>query len=162
MYSFVKSLLVLLITPLILTGCFSYKDLNFDGVENFKMGKIKDGNIDFGFDVKLENPNNYNIKIKPTDLQVFLGDNELGHARLDKKLVVKKNSTASYPVVINARLLQAAGAGFSSIMELATKKSANVRIKGPVKGSVYGITRKMEVDETRSIDLGKINFSLFN
>lgn len=157
-----KSFLILIVAPLILTGCFSYKDLNFDGVENFKMGKIEEGSIDFGFDVKLENPNNYNIKIKPTDLQVFLGDNELGMARLDKKLVIKKNSKASYPVVINAKLLQAAGAGFSSVMELATKKSANVRIVGPVKGSVYGVTRKMEVDETRSIDLGKINFSLFN
>ncbi len=162
MCKYLKSFLILILTPLILTGCFSYKDLNFDGVENFKMGKIEEGSIDFGFDVKLENPNNYNIKIKPTDLQVFLGENELGMARLDKKLVIKKNSKASYPVVINAKLLQAAGAGFSSVMELATKKSADVRIVGPVKGSVYGITRKMEVDETRSIDLGKINFSLFN
>ena len=162
MYKYLKSFLILIVVAIILTGCFSYKDLNFDGVENFKMGKIQEGSIDFGFDVKLENPNKYNIKIKPTDLQVFLGDNELGMARLDKKLVIKKNSKASYPVVINAKLLQAAGAGFSSVMELATKKSADVRIVGPVKGSVYGITRKMEVDETRSIDLGKINFSLFN
>lgn len=162
MKTYFKSLFFLLVLQLIVSGCFSYKDLNFNGVENFKMGKIQDGSVDFGFEVKLENPNKYNVKIKPTELQVFLGDNELGIARLDKKLVIKKNSSASYPVVIKAKLLNAAGAGFATIMDLATKKSADVRIKGPVKGSVRGITRKMEVDETRAIDLSQFNFSLFN
>ena len=145
-----------------LSSCFTYKDVDFNGVENFKLGKIEEGNISFGFDVKLANTNKYNIKIKPTDLQVFLGDKELGKARLDKKLVIKKNSTASYPVVIQAKLLKAAGAGLGTAIELATKKSAQVRIKGPVKGSVMGITRKMDIDETRSIDLGKFNLPLFN
>lgn len=151
----------LLLTMPFLTGCFSYKDVNFQGVENYKLGKMQDGQISLSFDVKLENPNKYNIKIKPTDLEVYLGDKELGIARLDKKLKIKKKSTASYPVVINARLKNMMGAGMGAMMELATKKSADVRIKGPVKGSVYGFTKKMDIDETRAVDLSKFNFSLF-
>ena len=64
--------------------------------------------------------------------------------------------------MINARLKNLAGAGMGAILELATKKSADVRIKGPVKGSVHGFTRKMEIDETRSIDLSKFNIPFFN
>lgn len=157
-----RSLFILLLTAPLFVSCFSYKDVSFKGVDNYKIGKIQDGELSFGFDVKLENPNKYNIKIKPTDLQVFIGDRELGIARLDKKLKIKKNSSASYPVMINARLKNLAGAGMGAILELATKKSADVRIKGPVKGSVHGFTRKMEIDETRSIDLSKFNIPFFN
>jgi LEA14-like dessication related protein len=145
-----------------LTGCFSYKDLNYNGVENFKLGKIEEGQVSINFDLKLDNPNNYNIKIKPTDLTIFLGEKEFAVASLDQKLVIQKRTSSSYPVKIRARLKNLVIGGFSGIMDLAMNKSAEIRIKGPVKGSVYGFTKKVMIDEVRTVDLSSFKLPFFN
>jgi LEA14-like dessication related protein len=150
---FNKSFFILLFISSTLSSCFNYKDLSFNGVENLKLSKIEQGELNLSLDIKLENPNNYKIKIKPTDLQIYVSNKELGSIRLDKKLVIKKNSSATYPVVINTKLRNAAGAGIGTIMELSTKKSVHIQIKGPLKGSVYGFTKKVVLDETKVIDL---------
>jgi len=145
-----------------LTGCFSYKDLSYKGVENFKLGKIQDGYITLNFDLKLANPNAYKIKIKPTDLLVFMGEKEFATAALDRKLVIQKKSDISYPIQVKAKLKQVISGGLGGMMDLVMNKSAVIRIKGPVKGSVYGITKKVMVDEVRTVDLSGLKLPFFN
>lgn len=147
---------------LLLTSCFSYKDVNYQGVENFKMGKIQDGQLTVNFDLKLDNPNKYKIKIKPTELLIFLGEKEFATASLDKKLVIQKRSSLTYPIQIKAKLKNVLSGGFGGMMDMVLNKSAEVRIKGPVKGSVYGFSRKMMVDEARTIDLSDFKLPFFN
>jgi LEA14-like dessication related protein len=158
----IKQVVVYAAAALLLTSCFSYKDVNYQGVENFKMGKIQDGQLTVNFDLKLDNPNKYKIKIKPTELLIFLGDKEFATASLDKKLVIQKRSSLSYPIQIKAKLKNVLSGGFGGMMDIVMNRSAEVRIKGPVKGSVYGFSRKMMVDEVRSIDLSDFKLPFFN
>jgi len=44
-----------------------------------------------------------------------------------------------------------------SLMKFATMTEVSIRFKGRVKGSVYGINKKVDIDETK-----KINGNLLN
>ncbi len=66
------------IITFVLTGCFEYDDVVYQGIENIKIGKVNEGKTPISFNIKLDNPNNYKIKIKPSDLTVFVGGKELG------------------------------------------------------------------------------------
>jgi len=146
------SLLTLVALLFVLTGCFDYDDVVYQGIENVKMGKPKEGKTAISFNIKLDNPNNFNIKIKPSDLTIFLGGKELGDVHLTEKLVIQKYASRSYPISVEARLKDVAKSGLIGVFELATKKTVTVRFKGFVRASVRGITQKRYIDQSKEIE----------
>jgi LEA14-like dessication related protein len=117
-----------------------------DGV---KVGKFEDKKLTLNVGVKIDNPNSYAITIKPSTVDVLVDDQLLGKAFLTQKikLLKKTESTYSFPIQIDLE----EGATFK-LFKYALRKNVSVRIKGKVKGSVLGISKKMEVDEVKEID----------
>lgn len=147
--------LLLFFVSISLTGCFDYDDVVYQGIENIKMGKPNEGKMTINFNIKLDNPNKYRLKIKPSDLTVFLGGKELGEIHLTETLVIDKRSMKSYPMSIDAKIKDLAKSGLGGLIELATKQTVTLRFKGFVRGSVYGITQKRYVDQTKEIETGQ-------
>lgn len=145
-----KNLKVLLLFSLvfILTGCFEYDDVEFKGVSNFKMGQLKNGKVTFDLDATLFNPNGYTISIKPSEVDVYVEDQYIGVGKLLKTVKMKRKSTALYPIPLEVQLEN--GAMFK-LMRFITKKEVTVNIKGKVKGSVFGLSKKFDVDEKKTI-----------
>jgi len=134
------------------SSCFEYDDVDYQGYENATISESKEGIIQLSFNLKLNNPNKFKIKIKPSELTVFIGDEEMGQAKLNKTLVIDKRSSKSYPIQIDVKLTDLIKAGSGNLLKLASKKTIKLRIKGLVKGSVYGITQKRAVDKTKEIE----------
>lgn len=137
---------------LLLVGCFEYDEIVYQGAENLKIGKLKEGKTTIGLNVTLDNPNNYNVKIKPSTLTVFLGNKELGEVYLKERVVIQKKSSQSYPLLLEAKLKDVLKSGLVGLVELATKKTVTIRLQGYVRGSVRGITQKRYVDQTKEIE----------
>lgn len=149
-------LFAFIIGAFLLTGCFDYDDVVYQGIESVKIGKISEGKTPISFNIKLDNPNNYKIKIKPSDLTVYIGGKELGEVHLKQTLVIKKKSSNSYPLTIEAKLKDIALSSISGLMEMATKKTVTIRFKGFVRGSVYGVTQKRFVDQSKEIETSQL------
>lgn len=109
--------------------------------------------LDLAF--KVNNPNKFKIKIKPCNLDLFVSDSKLGTVFLDEKVVFKKKTEGVYKT--NLRLKLADGV-FFELMKMLGKKEIPLRFKGKVKGSVYGITKKMEIDRIQMISGDQLNF----
>jgi LEA14-like dessication related protein len=147
--------LILFSVSIVLTGCFHYDDVVYQGIENIKISRPNEGKMTINFNIKLDNPNKYRIKIKPSDLTVFLGGKELGEIHLTETLVIDKRSMKSYPMSIDVKVKDLAKSGLGGLIELATKQTVTLRFKGFVRGSVYGITQKRYVDQTKEIETGE-------
>ncbi len=78
----IKLFFTLIVGALLLNSCFEYDDVEYKGFENVKMTNPKDGHMSLSFDLKLNNPNKFKIKIKPSDVTVFIGGKELGRVHL--------------------------------------------------------------------------------
>lgn len=145
--------ILLLAMPLIfLQGCFDYEDVEFKGVKNVSLIDRTENNLKLQVDVLVDNPNKFNIKVKKSTLDIYLNDKYVGKTTLDDKIVLKKRTEAVYGVVLNAdtkSIMKAAMGSLGGIL----KGSVDIRLKGKVKGSVYGISKSVEVDMTEKVNL---------
>tara|TARA_R110000737_G_scaffold50259_1_gene71214 strand:- start:1365 stop:1763 length:399 start_codon:yes stop_codon:yes gene_type:complete len=113
-------------------------------IESFE-GSTADVNVD----VELENENFFGIKIKPSTLDVYVEDEYVGKAILKEKVKIIRKSTQTY----NAKIKLVGEDGIlRKAIKYALKKDLKIRITGFVKGSVYGIPKKVQIDETKTID----------
>jgi LEA14-like dessication related protein len=99
--------------------------------------------------VKIENPNFVSIKVKPSVVDVFVNDELIGKAYLEEnlKLIRKKEDTYFAKVRIDLE----DGALFKFV-KYAMKLKVQLRVKGVVKGSVFGIPKKVDIDQVKEID----------
>lgn len=146
--------LYLICVVFLLASC-EFEEIQFKGVEDFKMPKMDNKEILLDLAFKVNNPNKFKIKIKPCNLDLFVSDSKLGTVFLDEKVVFKKKTEGVYKT--NLRLKLADGV-FFELMKMLGKKEIPLRFKGKVKGSVYGITKKMEIDRIQMISGDQLNF----
>jgi LEA14-like dessication related protein len=148
----IKLFFTLIVGALLLNSCFEYDDVEYKGFENVKMTNPKDGHMSLSFDLKLNNPNKFKIKIKPSDVTVFIGGKELGQVHLTETLTIAKRTHRTYPIALNVKLSDLFESGLGSAFEMMSKQKVSLRIKGFVRGSVYGITQKRYIDETQEME----------
>lgn len=148
----IKLFLTLILGTFLLASCFRYDDVVYQGFDNVKISKPKDGQMTLNFDLKLDNPNKYKIKIKPSDVSIFIGGKELGQVHLTETLVIDKRSQKSYPLSLELKLKDLFKSGLGSAFEMMTKQTVSLRVKGFVRGSVYGLTQKRYIDETKDME----------
>lgn len=142
---------ILFIFPLIflLSSCFEVEELDFNGIDGVKLEKLEKKSLDLTLGVKVSNPNGFTIKVKSCDLEVYAEDVLIGRAKIDKKIKLLKKKEDTYNVPVHIDLEDGVLLKF---IKFALKDKVKVRLKGFVKGSVLGISKKMDVDETKEIE----------
>ena len=148
-----NKIIVVVVLILGLVSC-EFKDVDFRGVESFKVDKFENNEIFMNVSFKLLNENGFKIKVKPSKLNLFIEDTEMGELFLDKKVVFKKKSEGVYETKLRVKL---ANGAMISAMKFMNKKELNIRLKGKVKGSVFGLSKKIPVDETKTVSSKDLN-----
>jgi LEA14-like dessication related protein len=141
--------LSILILSFLLTSCLEFDDVKFKGIQNVKLPKFENNALVLDLTLKIENPNRYKIKIKPSELDVYIGGKKMGTVALDEKLVLKKRTEDTYSTQLQCKLEDGI---LLSLLKFATVKELSVGFKGKVKGSVLGFNKKVDIDEELSID----------
>ena len=144
--------LITLFSIVFLTSCFDYEDVEFKGVQNIDLEGRAGGNITVRIDMKVNNPNNYNIKIKKSSLDVFINGSKVGKTKIKNDIVLKKNRQDVYSMYLTLGEKELKGSALSSIGSLLTG-SMKVRIKGDIKAKVYGVGKKFPIDVEEPVSL---------
>jgi LEA14-like dessication related protein len=147
--------LVTLFSVFFLTSCFDYKDVDFKGVQNIGLEDRSGGTITVRIDMKVNNPNSYNIKINKSSLDVFVNGSKVGKTKMNNNVVLKKNHQDVYPLYLTLSEKELKRSALTSIGSLLTGKM-KVRIKGDIKAKVYGIGKKFPIDVEEPVNLGSI------
>ena len=147
--------LVTLFSVFFLTSCFDYKDVDFKGVQNIGLEDRSGGTITVRIDMKVNNPNSYNIKINKSSLDVFVNGSKVGKTKMNNNVVLKKNHQDVYSLYLTLSEKELKRSALSSIGSLLTGRM-KVRIKGEIKAKVYGIGKKVPIDLEESVNLGSL------
>lgn len=139
---------------LILVSCNFYKP-EFRGGESISNVKIEGREIKLDAGAKIYNPNKYSIKVKPSLLDVYVDDQHMGKLHLDKKFKMKAKEETQIKAPLTITVDE--GAMFR-LMAVVAQGNLNVRLKGKVKAGVWFVSKKIDVDETRSLDGLNIDF----
>jgi LEA14-like dessication related protein len=149
-----KKFLFILTAFVLFTGCATFQEPEFRGSEGVKMDKLDGKEITLSAKVKVYNPNWYALKIKPSTVEVYLEDKLMGTVELTEKVKMKAKQESSLSLPLLATLEE--GAMFTAL-RYATKEQVKVRIKGKVKGGIFFVSKKMDVDETKTISGKDLN-----
>ncbi len=141
----------------ILSACFTVP--TYKGASNFKLEgyKPKENELRFSLDVSIFNPNGYGIRIRKSSFDVFVGEKYMGKASLKKAFKMKrKNETQCHLPV----LLELEKGTIFKLIALVTSKKAEIRLKGVLKASVFGIPKREKIDQTQLVNLRDLNIKL--
>lgn len=137
---------------LLLNSCLEFQEVEFVDMEDIKIEKVEGRKLSLLISVKLLNPNIFSIKIKPSIVDVYIEEQLVGKINLNNKIKIIKRKEKTYAVPLQVDLEDGALIKF---LKYSFKEKIKIHIKGKVKGSVFGITKKIDVDEIQEID-GKL------
>ena len=151
-----RTSLYLLLTVFI-CSCTAYKEVELIGVNYYALGDLAKETVDLTVKLEVNNPNAYNIRIKKTTLDLFLEGKEVGKAKMQKDIVLKKKTQQEYEFTIRANYKELSGAVLKSIGSLIGKNKVSIGLKGKVKAKAFGIVgKKFDLDVKESINLKEI------
>ncbi|MCR9174033.1 MAG: LEA type 2 family protein [bacterium] len=129
-------------------GCLDFNTPEMRGGEDFSVNKIDGNKIDLNVKANIYNDNCFGVKIKPSDLELFVEGESIGTVRLNKKVKLKKRKETPIDANLTATLNDGA---LMKMMGYAAKGEVEVRLKGKAKGGVFIFSKKIDIDETKKI-----------
>src|SRR5579863_6245482 len=96
-----KTIGSLLLLVLLIASCRQPKDLVYQDVQNLSVKHAGLQKTTLSMDVRLYNPNNYRLKLKKSDIDVYLNGSPLGKINIDGGIGISKLDTSSLPVTLD-------------------------------------------------------------
>lgn len=141
---------------LALLSCSAYKEVEMLGVQNYNIDNITKENVDLAITVKVNNPNDYNIKIKKTALDLFIETNKVGKAQMKEDVVLKKNTNAEYTFVVTADYKELSNGVLKAAPTAIFKNNIRIGAKGRVKAKAFGVGKKFDLDLVDTINIKEL------
>ena len=129
------------------------QELEFNGVNDVSVGSMTSDDIEVTINVKLDNPNNFKIKVVKAKLDLFIGGAEAGTADLGDKIIIKKKTEDNYDIIISTDREQLMSAALKSALTSFGSGKITVKVKGWVKGRVWGIGKKIDIEFKENVDM---------
>lgn len=145
--------LLYLLTLIVVLGSCAVTAPEMRGGESFKIQERDGQTIKFVAGAKVYNGNWFGIKVKPSDLELYVDGDYMGTVRLDKKVKLKRKKETDVSAPFTATLEDGA---MMKALGLAMKGSVDVRLKGKLKAGVFIFSKKIDFDETKKIDASKL------
>lgn len=89
----VLSRIYILVIVISVSSCGSYRNVTaptVDGISNFKVGKLHEGQLPFTFTTRLKNPDKLGFKVKRVDLELLFAGTRIAEIKSDKKMKIKR------------------------------------------------------------------------
>lgn len=142
-----------ILIALLFQSCFEYEDVDFKGMESYNVEEQNNDNILVRLDLRVNNPNKYNITIKKTKLDVSINGKKIGQTEMKNDIKLKKKTEAVYPVRLKMNRGDIMKGAMSSLGGLFGG-SVKVGVKGNVKAKAYGIGKKFPLEFEQPVNLG--------
>lgn len=149
-----SNVLLCLVLAVLLAACSKPQPPQYAGYQNFRLEKISLSNPVFASDIKLYNPNKYNLQLKSANLDVYFNDKFLGHSVLDSLIVLPAKDTATFPLRMTASTKEI----LANSARLLLNPDVKIRVTGSAKAGRGGffINVPIEYEGIQRIDLKEL------
>lgn len=134
MKRFQFGILVLLIWGAV-SSCGKMKDLEFLRVASFNFDNLSFSKSTVKMELAYYNPNNFSLRLKDAEFDVFLDDRKVGHSLQDTLIDIPARDTFYFPVKLEVDM----GHVFQNILGALTNKEVTIKAAGNCKVGKKGI-----------------------
>ncbi len=139
--------LLLLLFTFSFSSCMDLKEPELKKVEELRIISMTPQGIEVEISARIYNPNKIGFKVDSEQLELFLNNKPFGKAKMKKSFKVKASSEELYTFRVigtpsNPSNLLMDGLGIL----LPGNKGTTVQVKGNLKGSAYGFSKKYPVN----------------
>lgn len=121
-------------------SCRHPKELVYTSIQNFSVEMVPKPAVTL--DIRLYNPNTYDIKLKSSDVSVQLNDATLGLLEVTGKHVAPKKDTFLLPVTLHVNN----DVSLPGIMQQVMKGNVKLKLTGTIKGGRHGFYIRVPVN----------------
>lgn len=140
------SYLILIATVFHLTGCIKYKEVEVVKVTEVGVKKIALTGIDIEVAMQIKNPNNYNISIVDSDLELFADGKKIGVAQVKEKVTLKKKSNKIYRFTVHTSSEDILSSAIPLLMTYFGKDNVSLKVDGTLKAKAKGLSKRFPVN----------------
>lgn len=148
----IKSILYCFLFVSLLSSC-NVQDVEMVKVNGYNIGRDDNDKIKLTLNIRIDNPNNFKIKVKKTDLNLTVSGSNAGKISLEDKIILLKKTETDYDFVLIADSKQVSRAVIQAGIGIALSGKVNLNVKGWIKGKVCGIGKKIDIDEKQSLSI---------
>ena len=143
-----KYIVAIGLVVILMTSC-TFHEPEMRGEESFKLEKFEGKEVRFTAGAKVYNGNWFAIKVKPSILDLYIDGEYMGKVHLKKKVKMKAKKETDLQADFVAEL---EGNALVKAMGLAMKGDVVVRMTGKIKGGVFIFSKKLDFDESRTVN----------
>lgn len=146
-----KKLIYILLVSLVLTACSNISEVEISNVNDLSFVGFENNLVNLTLNVKVNNPNNFNIKVKAMELKIYANNIYLGRLQSNNQTIINRKSEENYTMELQLRLANVFS-GFSTFLAIKNAGQANIRIEGSITGRSLLWKKTVPIDEQRSIN----------
>lgn len=128
------------------SSCSEFEELAYKGLDGIKFVKFEKKKLVLDIGVKIDNPNSFSITVKPSIVDILIDDQLLVKAKLITKVKFLKKTATTYRLPVEIDIEEGA---YFKLLKYTLRKNVSIRIKGKVKGCVFGIVKRTMIDEIK-------------
>ncbi len=156
-----KKLIFSLALAVSVSAC-SYTDIDFKGITGVTQSKFSTEKLSATIGLDIDNPNKFNIKIKPSMLDLSINDVYLGKVQLTEKVKLNKKELNHVKAPVELKLEKGILIKMASIAMKSTSGMVTINLNGNVKGSVGGFGKKEHINYTKEISVKDLKLDGLN
>jgi len=138
--------ILLVLGVLILGTSCAYKNVELVRVASVHVDEFSSDNVQVTASLVLKNPNDFEIKIKDSDLDLYVNDYKVARADIRKMIKIPKNTVMTHDLVFDSSLEDVGGGVLRSLVSVISRGIVKIGIKGSVNATAYKMTEKVPVD----------------
>ena len=128
------------------SSCSEFEELAYKGLDGIKFVKFEKKKLVLDIGVKIDNPNSFSITVKPSIVDILIDDQLLVKAKWITKVKILKKTATTYRLPVEIDIEEGA---YFKLLKYTLRKNVSIRIKGKVKGCVFGIVKRTMIDEIK-------------
>ena len=138
--------LLLALSMIILSTSCAYKNVELVEVGSVHVDEFSSANVQITASLVLKNPNDFEVIIKDSDLNLYVNDYKVARARIKKRIKIPQNTVMTHDLVFDSSLEDVGGGVLRSLVSVISRGVVKIGIKGSVNATAYNMTEKVPVD----------------
>lgn len=110
-------------------SCSSPKSLEYKDLRNFSIEKLGFTTSRLKMDLVYNNPNNFGLQLRRTDLDIFINGNLLGHSSSDTLITIPRRDQFTLPIMFDADMKNL----LKNIFNTVLNKEFTLKVAGSLK-----------------------------